>query len=125
MSNLPNTRPTDGESSESLESLVGRVADEFIEIAVKRAKKLKPGGEPNANLGPITMPSQVEIIREHVQDALDRGGKALVGGPESIRPPYVEPVVLTDVPANSRPSAICCCVRLVQCTFSRIGSPAV
>jgi len=47
------------------------------------------------------MPSQVEIIREHVQDALDRGGKALVGGPESIRPPYVEPVVLTDVPEDS------------------------
>ena len=77
------------------------VADEFIEIVVKRAKKLKPGGEPSANLGPITMPAQVEIIREHVQDALDRGGKALVGGPESIRPPYVEPVVLTDVPEDS------------------------
>ncbi|KJK47504.1 aldehyde dehydrogenase [Lentzea aerocolonigenes] len=77
------------------------VADEFIEIAVKRALKLKPGGEPSANLGPITMPSQVEIIREHVQDALDRGGKALVGGPDSIRPPYVEPVVLTDVPEDS------------------------
>ncbi|SFR11992.1 aldehyde dehydrogenase (NAD+) [Lentzea waywayandensis] len=77
------------------------VADEFTEIVVKRAKKLKPGGEPNANLGPITMPSQVEIIREHVQDALDRGGKALVGGPDSIRPPYVEPVVLVDVPEDS------------------------
>lgn len=77
------------------------VADEFIEIAVKRVRKLKPGGEPSANLGPITMPSQVEIIREHVQDALDRGGKALVGGPDSIRPPYVEPVVLTDVPEDS------------------------
>ncbi|GGU53158.1 aldehyde dehydrogenase family protein [Lentzea flava] len=77
------------------------VADEFIATVVKRAEKLKPGGEPTANLGPITMPSQVEIIREHVQDALDRGGKALVGGPESIRPPYVEPVVLTDVPEDS------------------------
>ncbi|SDF98831.1 aldehyde dehydrogenase (NAD+) [Lentzea fradiae] len=77
------------------------VADEFIEIVVKRAKKLKPGGEPNAHLGPITMPSQVEIIREHVRDALDRGGKALVGGPDSIRPPYVEPVVLADVPEDS------------------------
>ncbi|MFD5827298.1 aldehyde dehydrogenase family protein [Lentzea sp. NPDC060358] len=77
------------------------VADEFVEIVVKRARKLKPGGEPNANLGPITMPSQVEIIREHVRDALDRGGKALVGGADSIRPPYVEPVVLADVPEDS------------------------
>ncbi|MFD9703366.1 aldehyde dehydrogenase family protein [Lentzea sp. NPDC059081] len=77
------------------------VADAFLEIVVKRARKLKPGGEPNANLGPITMPSQVEIIREHVQDALDRGGKALVGGADSIRPPYVEPVVLADVPEDS------------------------
>ncbi|MET9625947.1 aldehyde dehydrogenase family protein [Lentzea sp. NPDC006480] len=77
------------------------VADRFIELAVKRVRKLKPGGEPTADLGPITMPSQVEVIREHVQDALDRGAKALVGGPESIRPPYVEPVVLTDVPEDS------------------------
>ncbi|MGH3998233.1 MAG: aldehyde dehydrogenase family protein, partial [Pseudonocardiaceae bacterium] len=44
---------------------------------------------------------QVDVIRDHLSDALSRGGTAVVGGPESIRPPYVEPVVLTDVPEGS------------------------
>jgi aldehyde dehydrogenase (NAD+) len=77
------------------------VADEFIELVTKQASKLRPGGEPNADFGPITMPRQVEIIQAHVQDALDRGGRAVVGGLDSIRPPYVEPIVLVDVPEDS------------------------
>jgi aldehyde dehydrogenase (NAD+) len=77
------------------------VADEFIELVTKQAAKLRPGGEPNADFGPITMPRQVEIIQAHVQDALDRGGRAVVGGLDSIRPPYVEPIVLVDVPEDS------------------------
>ncbi|PRY34349.1 aldehyde dehydrogenase family protein [Umezawaea tangerina] len=78
------------------------VADEFIELVTKQAAKLRPGGEPNASFGPITMPRQVEVIQAHVQDALDRGGRAVVGGLDSIRPPYVEPIVLVDVPEDSR-----------------------
>jgi acyl-CoA reductase-like NAD-dependent aldehyde dehydrogenase len=81
--------------------VVDVVADEFVELVTKRVRKLRPGGEPDADLGPITMPRQVEVIRAHVQDALDRGGKAVVGGLESIRPPFVEPVVLVDVPEDS------------------------
>ncbi|MEO6083665.1 MAG: aldehyde dehydrogenase family protein [Umezawaea sp.] len=77
------------------------VADQFIELVTKQAAKLRPGGEPNATFGPITMPRQVEIIQSHVQDALDRGGRAVVGGLDSIRPPYVEPIVLVDVPEDS------------------------
>jgi acyl-CoA reductase-like NAD-dependent aldehyde dehydrogenase len=81
--------------------VVSDVADEFIGEVAKRASKLKPGGEPTADLGPITMPSQVDIIRSHVQDALDKGGRAVVGGSDSVRAPYVEPVVLVDVPEDS------------------------
>jgi aldehyde dehydrogenase (NAD+) len=77
------------------------VADEFTGAVKKLAQKLRPGGEPGADLGPITMPAQVDIIRGHVQDALDKGATALVGGVESVRPPFVEPVVLTDVPEDS------------------------
>ena len=47
------------------------------------------------------MPGQVEVIRDHLADALARGGTALVGGAESVRAPYVEPVVLADVPDTS------------------------
>jgi acyl-CoA reductase-like NAD-dependent aldehyde dehydrogenase len=77
------------------------VAEEFTAAVKKLAAKIRPGGEPGADLGPITMPSQVDIIRSHVQDAIDKGAKALVGGVESVRPPFVEPVVLADVPEDS------------------------
>ncbi|MEJ2855570.1 MULTISPECIES: aldehyde dehydrogenase family protein [unclassified Saccharothrix] len=77
------------------------VYDEFVKLVVDKAKKLRPGGEPGADFGPITMPKQVDVIQSHVADALDKGGKALVGGLESIRPPYVEPIVLVDVPDDS------------------------
>lgn len=78
------------------------VYDEFIALVTEKAAKLKPGGEPDADFGPITMPQQVEIIQSHVADALERGARAVVGGLESIRPPYVEPVVLVDVPADAK-----------------------
>ncbi|WP_199439251.1 aldehyde dehydrogenase family protein [Umezawaea beigongshangensis] len=77
------------------------VADEFTALVTARAARLRPGGDPDADLGPITMPSQVEIVRSHVRDALERGGRAVVGGVESVRPPFVEPVVLLDVPEDS------------------------
>ncbi|MCI2422095.1 aldehyde dehydrogenase family protein [Saccharopolyspora sp. K220] len=81
--------------------VVDAVADRFLEMVTERAGKLRPGGEPRANFGPITMPSQVDVIRRHIDDALRRGGRALVGGEHSVRPPFVEPVVLTDVPEDS------------------------
>lgn len=77
------------------------VADRFIELISERARTLRPGGEPGADLGPITMPSQVDVIREHVDGALRGGGRAVVGGTDSVRPPFVEPVVLTDVPEDA------------------------
>jgi acyl-CoA reductase-like NAD-dependent aldehyde dehydrogenase len=49
----------------------------------------------------MTVPSQVDIVRRHIDDALARGGKAAVGGPESVREPYIFPVVLTEVPEDS------------------------
>jgi acyl-CoA reductase-like NAD-dependent aldehyde dehydrogenase len=47
------------------------------------------------------VPNQIEIIRRHVTDALERGATALVGGLDSIQPPYVHPIVLVDVPEES------------------------
>jgi acyl-CoA reductase-like NAD-dependent aldehyde dehydrogenase len=49
----------------------------------------------------MTVPAQVDLIRRHVTDALDRGATALVGGLDSIQPPYVHPIVLVDVPEES------------------------
>ncbi|MGH8922261.1 MAG: aldehyde dehydrogenase family protein, partial [Actinomycetes bacterium] len=81
--------------------VVDDVATAFINRVIAITRRLRPGGQDCADLGPITSPEQVEVIRAHVTDALARGATALVGGPESIRPPYVEPVVLVDVPEDS------------------------
>ncbi|RKT57257.1 aldehyde dehydrogenase family protein [Saccharothrix australiensis] len=81
--------------------VVDAVHDRFVGLVAEKARRLRPGGEPGADFGPITMPRQVEVIRSHVADALARGGRAVVGGLESVRPPYVEPVVLVDVPEDA------------------------
>ncbi|GAA5157371.1 aldehyde dehydrogenase family protein [Pseudonocardia eucalypti] len=81
--------------------VVEPVADEFIQMVVEQAKALRPGGEPTADFGPMTMPSQVDVVAGQLADAVDRGARVLVGGEASIRPPYVEPVVLTDVPEDA------------------------
>jgi acyl-CoA reductase-like NAD-dependent aldehyde dehydrogenase len=81
--------------------VVDDVASEFTDRVVTQTRRLRTGGEPNADLGPITRPDQVEVIRGHLADALAHGGTALVGGAESVRAPYVEPVVLADVPDTS------------------------
>ncbi|GAA3879704.1 aldehyde dehydrogenase family protein [Saccharothrix violaceirubra] len=77
------------------------VYDEFVREVTAAASRVRPGGDPDADFGPITMPGQVDVIRAHVTEALARGARAVVGGPESIRPPFVEPVVLVDVPDDA------------------------
>jgi aldehyde dehydrogenase (NAD+) len=81
--------------------VVDDVAAELTERIVARTQQLRVGGEPTADLGPITRPEQVDVIRDHLTDALAHGATALVGGTESMRPPFVEPVVLTGVPETS------------------------
>jgi acyl-CoA reductase-like NAD-dependent aldehyde dehydrogenase len=81
--------------------VVDDVAQEFTDRLIAQTRRLRTGGEPRADLGPITRPDQVDVIRDHLTDALAHGGTALVGGAESVHPPYVEPVVLTDVPETS------------------------
>jgi acyl-CoA reductase-like NAD-dependent aldehyde dehydrogenase len=47
------------------------------------------------------MPSQINVIRRHIDDAIARGGRAVLGGPEAVQPPLVMPTVLVDVPEDS------------------------
>ncbi|GAA3259845.1 aldehyde dehydrogenase family protein [Dactylosporangium siamense] len=77
------------------------VYDEFLGRVVARAAKLTVGEEGTADLGPITMPSQIDIIRRHIEDALTRGGRAVLGGAEAVRPPFVSPTILVDVPEDA------------------------
>jgi acyl-CoA reductase-like NAD-dependent aldehyde dehydrogenase len=77
------------------------VRDEFLAELRKVLDGIGPGSDNGAAYGPMTMPGQVDVVRRHIADALEHGGTALVGGPESVRPPYVDPVVLVDVDEDS------------------------
>ncbi|WP_433562739.1 aldehyde dehydrogenase family protein [Nocardia sp. CA-151230] len=81
------------------------VADEFVAEVKRILTDIKPGSDAKASYGPMTMPSQVDIVRRHIDDALKNGGKAVLGGPESVKGPFIEPVVLVDVDESS--DAVC------------------
>ena len=73
----------------------------FVEKLADRVSGLRPGDDREADYGPMTMPGQLEIIEQHIADAMACGGRAVVGGLGSIRKPYVGPVILADVPESS------------------------
>ncbi len=79
---------------------VDQVFDAFVDKVVARAGRLTVGPD-GADIGPITMPSQLDVIRRHIDDAVERGGRAVLGGPDAVQPPYVHPTVLLDVPEDS------------------------
>ncbi|HEV7655673.1 MAG TPA: aldehyde dehydrogenase family protein [Mycobacteriales bacterium] len=80
---------------------VDAVYDEFVAALTAKARTLRPGDDRTASYGPATVPAQLDVIRRHVAGALDRGGRALVGGADAVRPPYAYPTVLVDVPEDA------------------------
>ncbi|MGW6337054.1 aldehyde dehydrogenase family protein [Nocardia rhamnosiphila] len=77
------------------------VKEEFLTELTRILKDVKPGSDKDAAYGPMTMPSQIDIVKKHIDAALASGGKAVLGGPESIKGPFIEPVVLVDVDEDS------------------------
>ncbi len=69
--------------------------DGFLAALTEKAKTVTAG----TSYGHITMPSQVDIIREHISDALAKGGTAVIGG--QIDGTLVQPTILTGVPEDS------------------------
>jgi acyl-CoA reductase-like NAD-dependent aldehyde dehydrogenase len=74
----------------------------FLEKLIDRMSDIRPGDDREADYGPMTLPGQVEVVERHIADALARGGRAVVGGLASIRKPFIGPVILTEVPEESR-----------------------
>ncbi|MGM7678514.1 aldehyde dehydrogenase family protein [Microbacterium sp. A94] len=79
---------------------VRSVRDALVEKVVERAKRLRLDGE-DPSYGPLTLASQSEVIADHVADAVAKGGRAVLGGPESVGGRRVAPIVLVDVPEES------------------------
>jgi len=78
-----------------------QVADEFIARAISLASTIHAGAPGEGSYGPATMPSQLEVIESHIASAITDGGTCVYGGLESIQAPFVQPVILIDVPEDS------------------------
>ena len=78
-----------------------RVADKFIAKVLEIAKTIHPGAPGMGKYGPTTMPKQIPIIQSHIDDAISRGATVLLGGSNSVKAPFVEPVIFCNVPEDS------------------------
>ena len=81
--------------------VVDEVYHSFVEKLSERMAAARAGDDREATYGPMTMPGQLDVVEDHIADALARGGRAVLGGMQSIRRPYVDPVMLADVPEQS------------------------
>jgi succinate-semialdehyde dehydrogenase/glutarate-semialdehyde dehydrogenase len=78
-----------------------KIADEFQRRLIERIGKMKlaPGLDYGADMGSLISESQLETVREHVEDAIEKGAEVLAGGKArpDIGPYFHEPTLLTDV----------------------------
>src|ERR1700722_9587063 len=78
------------------------VYETFLAKLTERVAVLRPGSDEGASYGPMTMPSQIDVIRRHLTDAVARGGRAQPGPvEEAIDGGYVRPGILPDVPEDA------------------------
>jgi succinate-semialdehyde dehydrogenase / glutarate-semialdehyde dehydrogenase len=76
------------------------VYDAFAEKLVTAVKELKVGNglEPDVLQGPLIDESAVEKIEDHIQDAVSKGARVLLGGKRhALGQTFFEPTVLADV----------------------------
>jgi acyl-CoA reductase-like NAD-dependent aldehyde dehydrogenase len=77
------------------------VYDEFVAKVSEKVRELrvgKPDGPGSVEVGAITFPPQMETIKDHVADAVQKGARILTGGnqtPGAGR--FFEPTVMVDV----------------------------
>jgi acyl-CoA reductase-like NAD-dependent aldehyde dehydrogenase len=88
------------------------LAEAITEKVVAKTQELRvgPGDTTGVDVGPIANRKQFDIVKEIVDDAVQRGARVLCGGGPITVPGYedglfFEPTVLTDVPADARLSS--------------------
>lgn len=79
-----------------------QVAEKFTNLVVEKVKKLRQGPQdgPDVEIGAIIFPRQMDVIDDHVQDAINKGAKLLAGGGrnQELAPGYYyKPTVLSNV----------------------------
>ncbi len=61
-------------------SVVDEIYDKFMAEAPKASTRLTTGTRDGRDIGPIISPPQADIVRAHLEDAVDKGAVVLVGG---------------------------------------------
>ncbi|GAQ51401.1 succinate-semialdehyde dehydrogenase [NADP(+)] [Streptomyces acidiscabies] len=82
------------------------VYDAFVDLLRKRFQQVTSGrlqGLGSTDVGAVTFPPQLTVMEEHVDDALDKGARVLVGGHRTDGPGrFFEPTLLVDVDHTMR-----------------------
>src|SRR5215208_6613207 len=82
------------------------VYDQFVAKVTDNVRKLRlgrPGGPGTVDVGAVIFPPQLDIIEDHVRDAVGKGARVLTGGKRAEGAGrYYEPTVLVDVDHTMR-----------------------
>jgi succinate-semialdehyde dehydrogenase / glutarate-semialdehyde dehydrogenase len=82
--------------------VVDTLYDAFVEKLTAIARQVRAGSDEGAQIGPVPLSTQIPVIRHHIEDALDRGAKATLGGARTAAGDrYVQPTILVDVTPDS------------------------
>jgi acyl-CoA reductase-like NAD-dependent aldehyde dehydrogenase len=77
------------------------IYDEFVKLVGERAAALRqgaPGGFGSVDVGSFINPPQIEVVEQHVADAVAKGARVLAGGHRREgEGTFYEPTVLADV----------------------------
>lgn len=83
------------------------VHDEFVELFKQEIAALKVGNGLDAGItqGPLINAAAVEKVKQHVADAVQKGGKVLIGGKplDDIGANYFEPTLITEMQKDTLP----------------------
>ncbi|MFN8113834.1 MAG: succinic semialdehyde dehydrogenase [Solirubrobacterales bacterium] len=77
------------------------VYDDFVARVTEKMRALRqgvPGGPAQVDVGAMTSSSQTDLVEEQVNDAIEHGARAVVGGKRGTGPgDFFEPTLLLDV----------------------------
>ncbi|EMT50185.1 MULTISPECIES: aldehyde dehydrogenase family protein [Brevibacillus] len=74
-----------------------RVYPEFLRLVKEKTAALRHGFPDQAEVGSMTSPQQIGIVRQHVEEALAKGAIAELGGSFSEDGMFLPPTILTGV----------------------------
>lgn len=73
------------------------IAEKFASRLVEEAKKMKRGFSAEDDFGSMTFQGQIETVKAHLQDALQKRAKLLLGPDDIGQDMHLKPIILTDV----------------------------